>query len=93
MRELWVESCAEKEKIIYIMRIAEVSGKKIKEIKVLNPAVLIASKIPGKIGGLVNKAFGNMTYELDMSKYPDMDYQLVSLDESIIRTEGNTNGK
>jgi UDP-glucose 4-epimerase len=76
-----------------VKKIAEVSDKKIKEIKVLNPAVLIASKIPVKIGGLVNKAFGNMTYEQGMSKYPDIDYQLVSLDESIIRTEGATNGK
>jgi UDP-glucose 4-epimerase len=76
-----------------VKKIAEVSDKKIKEIKVLNPAVLIASKIPGKIGVLVNKAFGNMTYEQDMSKYPDIDYQLVNLDESIILTEGNTNGK
>jgi UDP-glucose 4-epimerase len=71
-----------------VKKIAEVSDKKIKEIKVLNLAVLIASKIPGKIGRLVNKAFGNMTYDQELSVYPEMDYQGVGLKESIVRTEG-----
>lgn len=76
-----------------VEEIAEVSGKKIWEIGVLNPAVSVASRIPGKIGGLVNKAFGNMAYAHEMSEYLGMDYQVVGLRESIMRTEGNVTGK
>lgn len=74
-----------------VEEIAEVSGKKIWEIGVLNPAVSVASRIPGKIGGLVNKAFGNMAYAHEMSEYLGMDYQVVGLRESIMRTEGTVN--
>lgn len=61
-------------------------GHKIVVTKVLNWTVKLASLIPGKISGLANKAFGNLTYDLEMSKY-DFDYQLVGLEESIRRTE------
>ncbi len=69
--------------------IAGVSGKKIIKLGLLNPTVRIGSKVPGKIGGLINKAFGNMTYDHDMSIYEGLDYQIVDLKESIYRTEGN----
>lgn len=68
--------------------IAEISGKKVLVTKLLNPFVYLASKIPGKIGGLVNKAFGNSCYEQSMSVY-DFEYQVFDLKDSIIRTEGN----
>ncbi len=55
--------------------------------KVLNPFVVLAGHIPGKISGLVNKAFGNMTYDLSMSEYEGFDYRVADLDESIRRTE------
>ena len=55
--------------------------------KILNPAVAVGSLFPGKIGGLVNKAFGNLTYDQGLSVYEGMDYQKVSLEESIERTE------
>ncbi len=71
-----------------VKMIAEVSGKNIAELSILNPAVWIGSKIPGKIGGLVNKAFGNMTYDHDMSVYEGLEYQIVDLKESVLRTEG-----
>lgn len=67
--------------------IGEVSGHKVRVSKFWNWAVSIASHIPGKISGLTNKAFGNMSYDLGMSKY-DFDYQLVDLRTSIERTEG-----
>jgi len=44
--------------------------------------------MPGKIGGLVNKAFGNSCYAHEISIYPGLDYHWVSLKESIERTEG-----
>ena len=52
-----------------------------------NWAVKLASIIPGKIGGLANKAFGNLTYDKNMS-ICDFEYQLVKLEDSIDRTEG-----
>lgn len=46
-----------------VKEIAKVNGKTIYLTKLLNLFVYIASKIPGKIGGLCNKAFGNMCYD------------------------------
>lgn len=71
-----------------VRQIAENAGHKIRVSRVLAPAVFVAGKIPGKIGGLVNKAFGNCCYEQVMSVYDGMDYQKVSLEESIRKTEG-----
>lgn len=71
--------------------IAKVSGKKIRKTRVLAPAVKIGGKMPGKIGGLVNKAFGNSCYAHELSNYTEIDYQKRSLNESIICTEGDKN--
>ena len=71
-----------------VREIADVEGKSIKLLKVLNPAVWLGSKVPGKIGGLVNKAFGNSCYAHEVSVYEGIDYQKVDLKESIRRTEG-----
>lgn len=72
-----------------VKEIAEISGRKIKVIKGLIPAVYIGSKMPGQIGRLVNKAFGNMVYSLSISNYSDINYQNSLLRESIRRTEEN----
>ena len=40
----------------------------------------------GLVVGDVNKAFGNFVYEKSMSEYKQ-EYQLISLEESIERTE------
>lgn len=71
-----------------VREIADVGGKSIKLLKVLNPAVWLGSKVPGKIGGLVNKAFGNSCYAHEISVYEGIDYQKIDLKESIRRTEG-----
>ena len=70
-----------------VRMIAEVSGKKILVSKAFNWVVDIASKVPGKISGLANKAFGNMSYDQAISTY-DFKYQIVDLKTSIKRTEG-----
>lgn len=70
-----------------VKRIAGVSGRDITELKALRPAVAMGSMMPGKIGELVNKAFGNSCYAQEVSVYPGIDYQNISLDESILRTE------
>ena len=71
-----------------VREIGEVCGKKVRIVGILNPAVWLGSKVPGKIGGLVNKAFGNSTYEKSVSVYESIDYQKVDLKESIRRAEG-----
>ena len=73
-----------------VRKIAKSSGKNIAGLKVLRPAVALGSMLPGKIGELVNKAFGNSCYAHYISIYPGIDYQKVSLAESIARTEKNT---
>lgn len=70
-----------------VKMIAEVSGHKISVSKAWNWVVSLASHIPGKSAGLANKAFGNLSYDQSMSRY-DFEYQLVSLRDSIERTEG-----
>ena len=65
-----------------VLEIAKANNRTIHLTKALNPIVYIASKIPGKIGGMCNKAFGNMTYEKEcpISRY--------SMKQGIEETEG-----
>lgn len=70
-----------------IREIAKVSGKKCVGSKALESVVLICGKIPGKIGGLVSKAFGNSSYPHEISWYAGIRYQDISFKESIKRTE------
>lgn len=62
--------------------IAEAHGKKIVLVKGFGWALKILSKVTG----LVNKAFGNMSYDMEMSKYKE-NYIVADLKESIVRTE------
>lgn len=71
-----------------VKEIAEVTGKKVRTLKVMAPAVSIGGHVPGKIGGLVNKAFGNSCYAHEISVYPGINYQTTTLIESIKKTEG-----
>lgn len=68
--------------------IARTAGHRIWITKLLNPAVWLAGRIPGKVSGMVNKAFGNMTYELEMSEVFDGKYRCFDLERSIRLTEG-----
>lgn len=47
--------------------IAETLGRKVRLWKILNPFVKLASKVPGKIGGMTNKAFGSLTIDRGLS--------------------------
>lgn len=71
-----------------VKAIATVSGKRVFLTKSLNFAVKIGGKIPGRIGKLVNKAFGNNIYNNKLSNYQGLKYQIVDFEESIKRTEG-----
>ena len=70
-----------------VREIAKASGKNTSTIKAMSPAVALGGKVPGKIGGLVNKAFGNNCYAHNLSEYGRLDYQKIDLKESIKRTE------
>lgn len=66
--------------------IGQVNGHKMWVSKAFNWLVGLVSRIPGKMGGLANKAFGNFTYDQSMSTY-GFKYQVVNFRESIERTE------
>ena len=70
-----------------VREIAEVNGKHILLAKVMNPCVVLGKKVPGKVSGLVNKAFGNNCYEPLISKYEGINYTMVDLLTSIKKTE------
>lgn len=71
-----------------VEEIAAVSDRKIIKLAIFKPFVLFGSKMHGKIGKLVNKAFGNSCYDQPISVYKGLDYQRVSFRESVARTEG-----
>lgn len=69
-----------------VQAIAKAHGKKIRLVKIFNPLLRFLGKLGGKPGGMVNKAFGNMVYEQEMSKYRE-EYRVADLQESVRLTE------
>ena len=67
--------------------IASVHGKKIFMMPRLNMFIRLLERVPGRIGRLTNKAFGNMQYDMELSNYKT-DYRLRNFVDSIILTEG-----
>lgn len=65
-----------------VKMIAKAHGKKIIIIKGFGWALRIMSYMTG----LVNKAFGSMSYEMKLSEYKE-NYRVCGLEESIIKTE------
>lgn len=70
-----------------IRLIGERQCKKIVCLRLLAPAVAAGKLVPGKLGGLVRKAFGSLVYEKSMSEYQRGAYQRYSLRESVEETE------
>ena len=66
--------------------IAKVNGKWIVVSKLFNWVVWWGSIVPGKISGLVNKAFGNLTYVHTFSQQ-DFNYQFMNFYQSVALTE------
>lgn len=69
--------------------IGAAKGKKVRLWSILNPFVWLASKLPGGIGALVNKAFGSLTIEQSLSGHDEYAYQKYTLEESIGRIHEN----
>lgn len=65
-----------------VREIGKVNGKKVRLVKGFGWAL----KIMSHLTGLVNKAFGNLSYDMSLSEYKQ-DYRLFSLEESIRETE------
>lgn len=70
-----------------VKMVAKVSGHKVRVSRAWNWVVYLAYLIPGRTRELVNKAFGNLLYDMSMSQY-DFEYRVVDLEASIERTEG-----
>lgn len=70
-----------------VQMIAEVKGHRIIMIPFVDLFVKALEKVPGKIGELTTKAFGDSSYEMSMSEYKE-NYRVNSLRKSIILTEG-----
>lgn len=69
-----------------VQAIGAAKGKHIRLWRICNPFVKLASKMPGKIGGMANKAFGSLTIDRQLSIRDIDGYQRFSLEESIRRT-------
>ena len=65
-----------------VKMIAEVHGKKV----VIVQGFGLVLKLISRVTGLVNKAFGNMSYDMQISEYKE-NYRVCGLKESIERTE------
>ena len=72
-----------------VREIAGASGKKIWVTKLFNPAVWIGRHIPGKVSGLVDKAFGNLVYNRNLSRYVGLEY----LEREDVKSEQDTEKK
>ena len=67
--------------------IGEAQGRRIHCLRILNLPVLLAGVIPGKVGKMVNKAFGSLTIEQGLTG--DIgDYRIYSWEESIRESVG-----
>ena len=67
-----------------VSKIAQAHGKRVLRVK----GVTWMLKLLSHVTGLVNKAFGSLTYDMEMSEYAGGEYRRVDLDESIWETEG-----
>ena len=65
-----------------VKTIADISGKKMKLVKLFNPILyLLSNKV-----GLINKVFGDLNYDMSLSDLKH-DYRIKDLKKSIISTE------
>ena len=69
-----------------VKTIAEVKNHRIIMIPGTNTLVQLMKKVPGKIGGMAQKAFGDSMYEMQMSEYKE-NYRVCGWKKSIEETE------
>ena len=69
-----------------VKMIAEVKRKRLVIVPGFGWAVSFLKMIPGKVGNLTTKAFGDLYYDMDMSEYSE-NYRINTLKQSIEKTE------
>lgn len=69
-----------------VLEIAKQHGHRIRLVPGVAWLIRIIMHIPGKIGALATKAFGDSTYDIDLSVY-SIDYDVFDFEESIVQTE------
>ena len=67
--------------------IAVVKGHRLVMVPATGWIIRLMKKIPGKIGTLTGKAFGDSVYDMQMSEYKE-EYRVCDWKESVRRTEG-----
>ena len=70
-----------------VQMIAMVKGHRLVMIPATGWIIRLMKKIPGKIGTLMGKAFGDSVYDMQMSEYKE-EYRVCDWKESVRRTEG-----
>lgn len=70
-----------------VQMIAMVKGHRLVMIPATGWIIRLMKKIPGKIGTLTGKAFGDSVYDMQMSEYKE-EYRVCDWKESVRRTEG-----
>lgn len=73
-----------------VKEMARCTGHRIWITNLLNPFIWFAEKIPGRISRMVDKAFGSLVYEKNMSDYFAGKYRVRDLRQSIEVTERNS---
>lgn len=70
-----------------VKTVADTHSHKLMLTPLFNWGIILLSLIPGKVGKLTNKAFGNLVYEKNMSIEKINNYQILGFEESIKLTE------
>jgi len=70
-----------------VQMIASVKGHRIIMLPGTSLSIKLLENVPGKIGGLAKKAFGDSYYDMSLSEYKD-EYRVNGLRNSIEKTEG-----
>lgn len=68
-----------------VQAIAAARGRRVRLWGIFNPFVRLAAHIPGRIGGMADKAFGSLTIDRELSRRGIDGYQRYGLEESIRR--------
>lgn len=72
-----------------VRSIAEVHNHKVLIISLFNWILILMSRLPGKTGRIVNKAFGNLVYDKALSQYNKGNYRIRDFRSSIVVTENS----
>lgn len=70
-----------------VERIAKCIGHRVWITRLFNPFIFLVEKVPCKASRMINKAFGNLVYDKNLSNYYEGKYQVRNMEQSIEVTE------